>query len=85
MEQELDLQLTLLKKDLEKENTATLFPEVEDSMAELPHLKDGTMAAKGIDQEKLFMLEETFFEENVAETILFCAILAVLMIAPQFI
>lgn len=85
-EQELDLQLNLLKSDLEQESRkSTLFPEVEDGMDELPHLKDGTMAAKGVEQQKLFIFEEAFLEENVLETIAFCTILAVLMFAPQII
>lgn len=82
LEEELENQLALLKKEKPK---ATLFPEVEDPMEQLPHLKDGTMAAIGAQEQKLFMLEEAFLEENVAETIAFCTILAILMIAPQLI
>ena len=40
MEEEFDLQLHLLQ---EETPDPTLFPEVEDKMAELPHLKDGTV------------------------------------------
>jgi len=82
-EQELDLQLALLKK--EDTHNVNLFPEVEDSMKELPHLKDGTLTDEIKKQEKLFFLEENFLEENVLETIAFCGILAVLMMAPQLI
>jgi hypothetical protein len=94
MEQELDLQLTLLKKGLEEAtpesklfpgNSMNMFPEVEDPMVELPHLKDGTLSAKGVQDKKLFIFEEAFFEENVLETIAFCAVLAVIMLAPQII
>jgi hypothetical protein len=93
MEQELDLQLALLKNDLEEATpeaklfpetyTMNMFPEVEEPMVELPHLKDGTMAAKGVQDKKLFIFEEAFFEENVLETIAFCAILSIIMLAPQ--
>lgn len=91
MEQELDLQLALLRNDLKEATpesklfpeTYTMFPEVEDPMVELPHLKDGTMSAKGVQDKKLFIFEEAFFEENVLETIAFCTILGVIMLVPQ--
>jgi hypothetical protein len=84
MEEELNLQLNLLKKEnKEATHKRELFPEVEEPMAELPHLKDGTMMAKAVEQKNIFMLEESFFEENVIETIAFCSILAFLMISPQ--
>ena len=85
LEEELNLQANLLKKENEKAaHKQELFPEVEDPMAELPHLKDGTMAAMALGQRNLFMMEEALFEENVSETILFCSILALVMFAPQF-
>jgi hypothetical protein len=83
-EEELDLQLSLLKKH-DSSHDMNLFPEVEDAMVELPHLKDGTLAQKGVEQEKLFFLEEAFLEENVVETIAFCTVLALLMLAPNLI
>ena len=94
LEQELDLQLALLQKDLKEaspeaklfpEDTMTKFPEVEEPMVELPHLKDGTLSAKGVQEKQLFIVEEAFFEENVLETIAFCSILAMIMLAPQLI
>ena len=86
LEQELDLQLSLLKKNI-KDSTrdVNLFPEIEDSMEELPHLKDGTLAQEVAEQKKLFFLEEAFLEENVLETVGFCAVLALLMFAPNII
>lgn len=86
MEQELDLQLSLLKKDMEEETRhINLFPEVEDSMEELPHLKDGTMAQKVAKQEEFLFVEGELFEENVLETLAFCGVLALLMFAPNII
>ncbi|CAB9496194.1 expressed unknown protein [Seminavis robusta] len=92
IEQELDLQLSLLKKDLEEATPEqslfpdmTMFPDVEEPIEELPHLKDNTMAAKGVADQKLFIFEEAFLEENVLETLAFCAVLALVMVAPQII
>ena len=86
IEEELDLQLSLLKKKTKEEtHDVNLFPEVEDAMQELPHLKDGTMAQKVAEKEKLFFMEEAFLEENVLETIGFCAVLALLMFAPNIV
>ena len=42
-EEELDLQLSLLQDEVPK---SYLFPEVEDEMEDLPHLKDGTISDK---------------------------------------
>ena len=78
LEKELDLQLALLKKEVKTDST--LFPD--EMVEDLPHLKDGSMAVKGVEPQDLYM-KEAFFEENVLETVAFCSILAVLMVAPQ--
>ena len=91
MEQELDLQLNLLKKKTKSDSK--LFPD--EMVTDLPHLKDGssssssTAAAAAVQQESPsakpddFYMKELFMEENVLETIAFCSILFILMMAPN--
>lgn len=84
-EEELALQLNLLHEDTPP---SYLFPEVEDEMEALPHLKDGTVAAKvkrGLEQERKVMMVEELAEEGVLESLAICALLGVMMLAPQFI
>jgi hypothetical protein len=88
LEEELDLQLSLLK-DEEEMHKASLFPEVEDQMEELPHLKDGTLSAH--DQEIIhkaqleLALEESVMEESVLEAAVICGMIALLFVVPQLI
>lgn len=85
MEQELDLQLNLLKR--ETKSTSQLFPD--EMVTDLPHLKGGSAAV--VPQQETnpsakpddFYMKELFMEENVIETIAFCSFLALLMVAPN--
>ena len=85
MEEEFDLQLHLLQ---EETPDPTLFPEVEDKMAELPHLKDGTVEDK--TKKEIEMKNEIFFmdqlmEEGVLESLAFCGLIGLAAFAPQLI
>jgi len=79
LEEELSLQLSLLKKETPP---ATLFPEVEDPMEQLPHLKDGTVAANLRGQERQFVMD-TLIEEEVLESFAICGLIAMIMFAPN--
>jgi len=82
-EEELDLQLSLLQDEVPE---SYLFPEVEEEMEDLPHLKDGTAAAsvqETIDKENKILLFEELAEEGVIESLAICGFLGLMMFAPQ--
>lgn len=88
LEEELNLQLNLLSDQMPE---AHLFPE--EDVAELPHLKDGpTESAKHdvtkgyeefVKHEKEVHMFEELAEEGVVESLAFCGILALAIMAPQ--
>jgi hypothetical protein len=78
LEDELTLQLNLLQKEMPP---AYLFPEVEDPMVELPHLKDGSVAARLKEDETAHVFEE-LAEEGVLESLAICGLIGMLMLAP---
>lgn len=79
IEDELELQLNLLQEEFPP---AYLFPEVEEPMAQLPHLKDGTLEAKVKEDEKIHVFEE-MAEEGIFDSLAICALIGALMLAPQ--
>lgn len=82
-EEELDLQLSLLQDEVPK---SYLFPEVEEEMEDLPHLKDGTLTAsvkKSMEKEKNILFFEELAEEGVFESLAICGFLGICMFAPQ--
>jgi len=83
LEEELSLQLSLLQ---DQTPPATLFPEVEEPMIELPHLKDGTASSAAANvvemEQKIFQLEE-MFEEGTLESLAFCGLIALAFVVPQ--
>jgi hypothetical protein len=80
IEQELSLQLNLLQEEMPP---SYLFPEaVEGPMEELPHLTDGTVAAK-VKKEEQSMVLGFLMEEEVLESLAICALIGALMMAPQ--
>ena len=84
-EEELALQLNLLQ---EEAPPSYLFPEVEDAMEDLPHLKDGTAAQRAklsAKKEQNIMMIEELAEEGVLDSLAICALLGFLMFAPQFV
>jgi hypothetical protein len=77
---ELSLQLNLLQEEMPP---SYLFPEAVDGpMEELPHLTDGTIAAK-VKQEEHTMVLGFLMEEEVLESLAICALIGALMMAPQ--
>jgi hypothetical protein len=83
-EEEISLQLSLLQDEAPPDY---LFPEVEDEMEDLPHLKDGTVAAKvkkELERERNIMMVEELAEEGVLESLAICGLLGLIMLAPQF-
>lgn len=81
LEQELELQLALLKQH----NTAdtSLFPE---PMEALPHLKHNDTHSSIFHKPtpvEILAIEESVFEENTLETVMFCLVMAALMVLPQ--
>jgi hypothetical protein len=78
LEEELTMQLNLLQDEMPP---AYLFPEVEDPMEELPHLKDGTVAARVKEDETAHYFEE-LAEEGVLESLAICGLIGMLMLAP---
>eukprot|EP00980_Cylindrotheca_fusiformis_P010033 scaffold2214_cov139-Cylindrotheca_fusiformis.AAC.30 len=81
-EEEISLQLNLLQDEAPPNY---LFPEVEDEMDALPHLKDGTISAKAkkeIEKERNLMVMEELAEEGVLESIAICGLLGMMMLAP---
>ena len=96
LEEELDLQLQLLKEH-QASPDVSLFPvdPVEDQA--LPHLHDSNDATeentnaehdKGFfhkpTPEEIFVLEETVMEENLLEPIAMCLAIVGLALLPQF-
>lgn len=82
-EEELDLQLSLLQDEVPQ---SYLFPEVEEEMEDLPHLKDGTLTAsvkKSMKKEKNILFFEELAEEGVFESLAICGFLGICMFAPQ--
>jgi hypothetical protein len=88
LEEELDLQLSMLRdeNDFLKSGNPNLFPEVEEPMEELPHLKDHTHTGdekKAIETAELALaLEETVLEESNLEAIALCACIAAVLLFP---
>ena len=86
MEEELELQLNLLKAETPD---PSLFPEVEEKMAELPHLKDDTVSKKAEDfvhQAELVALEqESILDEETLEAAAICLVIAGLLFLPQLV
>ena len=90
IEPELDLQLNLLQAETPD---ASLFPEDEDEMAALPHLKDqpkhehNSVAKKAEDlvhsAEVAAMETETVVDEETMETAMICLAIAALVFLPQ--
>jgi hypothetical protein len=83
MEDELELQLDLLQRATP---SPTLFPEVEDNMAELPHLKDVPSSAKAktiIEDSKSLAVVEELIEDGMMESLAICAMIGLLVLAPQ--
>lgn len=98
LEEELELQLNLLKDDIKHSNPSTLFPQVEEPMAELPHLKD---ASNNNDEDVIHavehavedafhhiehtvaMQEPALLEETNLETIAMCAVVLALALIPE--
>ena len=84
MEEELELQLGLLS-DITPD--PVLFPEVEDEMEELPHLKDHTMSHKVEDAvhraENALVMQETVMEESNLETMAICLVVLGMALGPQ--
>jgi hypothetical protein len=64
----------------------SLFPEVEDSMAELPLLKDGSLssvaASRVHDLEQALAYEETILGEGFVESLAVCVAVACLVMLP---
>jgi len=84
-EDELSLQVSLLDKEAPK---SYLFPEVEEEMDDLPHLKDGTVAISvknSIDKEKNILMMEELAEEGVLESLAICGLLGIMMFGPQMV
>lgn len=67
----------------------SLFPEVEDKMAELPHLKDHTQSSaveKVLHEaEHDLALAESVLEESTLETLAMCSVVLALIVLPQFV
>jgi hypothetical protein len=89
LEEELDLQLSMLRdaNEVHLENGPNLFPEVEEPMAELPHLKDHTSFQHDKEvveaAEVIEALEETVLEESNLEAIVVCACIGALLLFPH--
>ena len=87
VEEELNLQLSLLSQEMPEPH---LFPK--EDVAELPHLKDGpTESVKHVNngydeiakhEKEVHVLEE-LAEEGVLESLAFCGILALAIMAPK--
>jgi hypothetical protein len=83
LEEELDLQLAMLKQKQSDQVDSSLFP---NKMEGLPHLKDNEAHSPILvkpSADQILAIEQSFFEENTLETTLFCLIMAALMIMPQ--
>jgi hypothetical protein len=87
LEEDLDLQLHLLKEQDHSYHNPKLFPDVEPDMQELPHLKDHT-PKKDTEQlvhtmEHNMAMAETVMEESNLEALAVCMTLAVIWYLPQ--
>jgi hypothetical protein len=87
LEEDLDLQLHLLKEQDHSFHNPKLFPDVEPDMQELPHLKDHT-PKKDTEQlvhsmEHNMAMVETVMEESNLEALAVCMTLAVIWYLPQ--
>jgi hypothetical protein len=87
LEEELDMQLKMLKQATPN---PSLFPEVEDKMAELPHLKDNTRSSAvekvlhGAEHD--LALAESVLEESTLETLAMCSVvMALIFFGPQLV
>jgi hypothetical protein len=77
---ELSLQLNLLQEEMPP---SYLFPKAVDGpMEELPHLTDGTVAAK-VKQEEQTMVLGFLMDEEVLESLAICALIGALIMARQ--
>lgn len=87
LEEELDLQLSMLKDHQDANKDSSLFPEVEAPMEELPHLKDQALASKTEDlvhqAEATLAMEETVLEESTLEGTAICGLIALIAFAPN--
>jgi hypothetical protein len=85
-EQELDLQLSLLKNKQE-EPISSLFPEIESEIQELPHVKKLSVAEETErlvhSAERLAFQQETVLSEDTLETAVICAAIAGMVLLPQ--
>jgi hypothetical protein len=88
LEEELDLQLSLLK---EHTPDVSLFPDDEEEIKALPHLKDTVASAdkhaEGIFHKptpsEIIAFEGTVMEENVLEPLMICLVIVGLAVMPQ--
>jgi hypothetical protein len=87
LEEDLDLQLHLLKEQDHSMHNPKLFPDVEPDMKELPHLKDHNLKK---DTEQLLhkvehdmVLADPVMEESNLEGIALCVTLAAIWYLPQ--
>ena len=84
LEEELEAQLKMLKAETPDPN---LFPEVEDDMEQLPHLKDDTLSKKAQkvvhDAELMALEQESVMDEETMETVMICSVIAGLVLLPQ--
>jgi hypothetical protein len=87
LEEDLDLQLHLLKEQDHSFHNPNLFPEVEPDMQELPHLKDHTLM-KDTEQlvhtvEHNIAMADSVMEESNLEALAVCMTLAAIWYLPQ--
>lgn len=101
LEEELDLQLALLKRETPE---STLFPHVGESMDSLPHLKEGNehLKSAAVPEKKGsaslenaiykaevdLAIEETILghrTESVAEAVMMCSAVLAFIMLPQFV
>lgn len=87
LEEELDLQLSLLEEHVPD---PTLFPQVVEevgTMEPLPHLKDHTPTAEAVEkvheQQLTMALEESVLEESNLEAATICLAIGALFVLPQ--
>ena len=87
LEEDLDLQLHLLKEQDHSIHNPKLFPDVEPDMQELPHLKDHNPKkdAKQLVHkvEHDMVLTDPVMEESNLEAIALCMTLAAIWYLPQ--
>ena len=91
LEEELELQLSLLKE--RNEVDTSLFPDDKAELQALPHLKDKTSKQEEQHHEKgilhkptpseILEFEETVLEENLLEPFLICLAIACFALMPQ--